>query len=172
MKIARPLVRRGGVRRLLAASILVTLACTSLLVAGASATPTLVGARISIFGGPSQSFPAGQPFHFDHGWTVKPNKDDSLGLWSFSLTMDGVPVNPDFIEIRQLDDPVFGHVLWRVFVFNFPNGLTGTHVFAGTWSGPCAEMVAQGFATGPCVSPKAVVEAPGAASATEVTFVP
>ena len=42
--------------------------------------------------------------------------------------MDGAPVRPDFSDIRQLDDPVFGHVLGRVSVFNFPNGLTGTHM--------------------------------------------
>ena len=80
MKFARPLVRRAGVRRLLAASILASFACATLVVSVASATPALVGARISIFGGPNQSFPAGQPFHFDHGWTTKPSKDDSLGL--------------------------------------------------------------------------------------------
>ena len=163
---------RNRVRRFLCVSVISTVVLGALFAAVASATPTLVGARISIFGGATQTFPAAQPFHFDHGWTTKPNKDDSLGLWSFSLTMDGVPVNRDFVDIRQIDDPAFGHVLARVSVFNFPNGLIGTHVFAGIWSGPCAEMVAQGFATGPCVSPNAVVEAPALASTTAVTFLP
>jgi hypothetical protein len=30
--------------------------------------------------------------------------------------------------------------------------MTGTHVFAGTFSGPCSLMVANGFATWPCIS--------------------
>ena len=86
--------------------------------------------------------------------------------------MDGTPVRPDFIDIQQLDDLVFGHILRRAYVFNFPNGLTGTHVFGGAWSGPCDEMVAQGFASGPCARPNAVVQAPALASTTTVTFVP
>src|SRR6476659_7677933 len=86
--------------------------------------PTQAGARIGIFGGATQSFPAGQPFHFSHGFTTKPSTDGSLGLWRFTLTLDGVEVKPSFIDIRQMDDPVFGHLLFRVYVFNFPDGLT------------------------------------------------
>ena len=162
---------RGGVRRFLCVLVISTVALGALFAAVASATPALVGARISIFGGATQTFPAAQPFHFDHGWTTKPNKDDSIGLWAFSLTMDGVPVKPDFIDIRHPEDPVFGRLNHRVYVFNFPTGLTGTHVFGGTWTGPCDEMVAQGFATGPCESPNAVVPASALATTITVTFV-
>jgi hypothetical protein len=129
------------------------------------------GARIGIFGGATQSFPAGQPFHFSHGWLVKPDTDGPLGLWSVSLTLDGVQLHPDFIEERQIDDPVFGHLIHRVYVFNFPNGLTGTHVFAGTFWGPCDKLVAEGFAAGPCVTPNAVIAADGFPVTTTVTFV-
>ena len=163
---------RKGLRRYLCVSVIATVALCALFAAVASATPATVGPQISIFGGATQTFPAGQPFHISHRWTTKPGKDDSLGLWRFSLTLDGAPVNPSFIEIQQIDDPVFGHVLGRRFVFNFPNGLTGTHVFSGTFTGPCDEMVAQGFATGPCVSPNAVVEATAFSASTTVTFAP
>ena len=158
--------------RLAFATLLAVGAGAALLVTSANATPTEVGAKISIFGGTTQTFPAGQPFHFTHRWTAKPNKDGSIGLWRFALTLDGVNLNPSFIDIEQIDDPVFGHVLGRRYVFNFPNGLTGTHVFAGTFTGPCNEMVAQGFATGPCPTPNAVVDAPAFSAGTTVTFVP
>ena len=154
--------------------VLAVAACvmTGLFVTSAGATPATVGPQISIFGGPVQTFPAGQPFHVSHRWTTKPSKDGSMGLWRFSLTLDGAPVNPSFIELQQIDDPVFGHVLGRRYVFNYPKGLTGTHVFAGKFTGPCDEMVAQGFATGPCVSPNAVVEAGAFSAGTTVTFAP
>ncbi len=135
-------------------------------------TPTEVGARISVFGGATQTFPAGQPFHFSHGWQVKPDTDGALGAWRFLLTLDGVELNPDFIDLRQIDDPVNGHLIHRVYVFNFPNGLTGTHVFGGTFAGPCDELVAQGFVSGPCVTPNAIVAADGYPVTTTVTFVP
>ena len=135
--------------------------------------PTEVGARIGIFGGAAQSFPAGQPFHFNHGFTTKPSTDGSLGLWRFTLTLDGVEVKPSFIDIRQIDDPVFGHLLFRMYVFNFPDGLTGTHTFSGSFSGPCDQMVAQGFTTGvQCATPNQVVMADGYPVTTTVTFVP
>ena len=135
--------------------------------------PTEVGARIGIFGGTTQSFPAGQPFHFSHGFTTKPSTDGSLGLWRFTLTLDGVEVKPSFIDIGQIDDPVFGHLLHRVYVFNFPDGLTGTHTFGGSFSGPCDQMVAQGFTTGvQCATPNQVVMADGFPVTTTVTFTP
>jgi hypothetical protein len=137
----------------------------------ASGTQEL-GARIGVFGGATQTFPAGQPFHFSHGWQVKPDTDGPLGLWAFSLTLDGVQMSPDFIEERQIDDPVFGHLIHRVYVFNFPNGLTGTHVFAGTFWGPCSKMVAEGLASGPCATPNAVIAADGFPVTTRVTFMP
>ena len=94
--------------------------------------------------------------------------------WGYevSLTLDGVEVKPDFLELRHVEDPVFGKLNHRVYVFNFPAGLTGTHVFGGSWTGPCDEMVAQGFATGPCTSPNAVVPAAALATTITVTFVP
>ena len=161
-----------GQRRLLVSSVLAAFACAAVLAAGASATPNAVGARISLLGGVSQTFPATQPFHFNHGWSVKPGtKGGALGLWRFSLALDGVEVKPDFLKILQIDDPVFGHLINREDVFNFPSGLTGTHSFSGTWSGPCDEMVANGLATGPCEQPNAVVTAPALDRTVTVTFV-
>ena len=169
-------MKKFRLRREMAMSrvVLVAAACvlTGLFVTSASATPVTVGPQISIFGGATQTFTAGQPFHVSHRWTTKPSKDGSLGLWRFSLTLDGVKANSSFIDLQQIDDAVFGHVLGRRYVFNYPNGLTGTHTFAGTFTGPCDEMVSQGFATGPCETPNAVVSALAFSSGTTVTFVP
>ncbi len=81
-------------------------------------------------------------------------------------------VNSSFREALQIDDPVFGHIISRQHVFNFSSGLTGTHTFSGAWSGPCDEMVAQGFAAGPCETPNALVTAPAIDRTITVTFVP
>jgi hypothetical protein len=137
---------------------------------GASGGAKEVGTRISLFGGATQTFPAGQPFNFSHGFFTSPTLDGSLGLWRFSLTLDGAEVKPSFIDMIEADDPVFGTVIHRVYVFNFPNGLTGTHVFGGTFEGPCEPMVAAGQATGPCPTPNAVVPATGFPVTTTVTF--
>ena len=48
---------RNGVRRFLCVLVISTVALGALFAAVASATPALVGARISIFGGATQSFP-------------------------------------------------------------------------------------------------------------------
>lgn len=134
--------------------------------------PTEVGARIGIFGGATQSFPAGQPFHFSHGFVTTPGSNGSIGLWRFTLTLDGVEVKPSFIDLRETNDPVSGHLLHRVYVFNFPDGLIGTHTFGGSFAGPCDESVAFGYFTGPCPTPNALVVGDGFPVTTTVTFVP
>jgi len=77
---------------------------------------------------------------------------------------------PDFIETIRTEDPVLGMLLFRPYVFNFPDGMTGTHVFVGIFLGPCQAMVNQGFATGPCANPNE--EIPTAPTTSTVTFVP
>ena len=158
-------------RRLLPATVGVLLAAC-VMVSAANAGPAPTGTRISIFGG-SQTFPANQPFYFRHFWEVEPGADDTgpVGLWTFSLSVDGVPQH-GFVDTQVIFDPVDGTLLLRPFLFNFPQRMTGTHVFAGTFSGPCSLMVADGFATGPCTSPNAIVPETGDPFITTVTFVP
>ena len=155
-------------RRLLPVTIGVLLAAC-VMVSAANASPAPTGTRISIFGG-SQTFPANQPFYFSHFWVVEPSVSGPVGLWTFSLSVDGVPQH-GFVATQVISDPV-GTLLFRPFLFNFPHGMTGTHVFAGTFSGPCSLMVANGFATGPCISPNAIVPETGDPFIKTVTFVP
>jgi len=107
-----------------------------------------------------------------HGWLLDANTTQALGEYGFSLTVDGVEVKPDFIETLRSVDPVLGTLLFRPYVFNFPQGMTGTHVFAGTFFGPCQGLVDGGFATGPCSSATKVIPTSASPFTTTVTFTP
>jgi hypothetical protein len=144
------------------------------LVPGASAANAdkIVGTPLNLFAG-VQTFGEGDPFNISHGWLTQPRTTEALGKYRFSLTVDGVEVKPDFIETTRFDDPVLGTLLFRRYVFNFPDGMAaGTHVFAGTFLGPCQGLVDSGFATGPCDNPNAEIPTSGSPFITTVTFVP
>jgi hypothetical protein len=57
-------------------------------------------------------------------------------LFSFELEVDGTYAQLDFIEtfIDESSDPA---TLTKLFVFNFPAGMTGSHTFNGHWLSPC-----------------------------------
>jgi hypothetical protein len=160
--------------RKLVVVLAVAVACTAFFATGARATPAPTGPQLSDFGPAQQTFPAGQPFHFEDGWGNTPSGDGAVGLWTFSLTVDGIP-QMGFLDTRVITDftppePLILHP----YLFNFPQGMTGTHTFAGTFYGPCAEMVSQGFATGPCSSPTEVVPVTAFSpfTTTTITFLP
>ena len=110
-------------RRLLPVTVGVLLAAC-VMVSAANAGPAPTGTRISIFGG-SQTFPANQPFYFRHLWGLTPSVSGPVGLWTFSLSVDGVPQH-GFVDTQVIFDPVGGTLLLRPFLFNFPQGMTGT----------------------------------------------
>jgi F5/8 type C domain len=131
------------------------LAGTALLVAGAPAAAgqhERIGQRINVLLGTPTTFPAEQPFHVVHGWVdaVSSTDYDAFGRYSFTLEVDGNPVELDFVE-RISDDGV----LSRFWVFNFPGGLpAGPHTFTGRWWGPCQRLVDSGYDVGgPCTNP-------------------
>ena len=143
-------LRRADSRLLLA---LVCVACAAVVAPAATADVDKgVGPRLSLNGSVS-TFPAGQPFHIASGWGTAPGQlDQSIGLWTYKLTIDGVPAQPSFIQTTVSQDPVYGTVLGRVSVFNFPSGMSGTHVFGSTFLGPCKEMVHEGFRQAPALT--------------------
>jgi hypothetical protein len=140
-------------------------------VGGAAAAPAPTGPTLSIFH-PQQTFPAGEPFNIRTGWGNNPSVDGGIGLWSFSLSVDGIP-QTGFLDVSVFPDPgnPTGTLILRPHLFNFPQGMTGTHVFAGTFSGPCPQMVSEGFATGPCSSPTQIVPLSSGPFITTITFV-
>jgi hypothetical protein len=150
---------------------LLVLACSVVVVPSASADPNKsVGAAL---GFATVQFPAGQPFHITHGWLSAPRYTEAVGEYRVMLAVDGVYVRPDFVETtRQADDPVFGTELFRAFVFNFPDGMTGTHVFAVTFVGPCQALVDSGFFAGPCAHPNDLISTSNSPITSIVTFTP
>ena len=90
-----------------------------------------VGDRLFIYDSGSQTFPADTPFHIVHGWRMDPAEEEPE-LFKFQLEVDGVYREEDFIETKPVENGVD-----RLFVFNFPEGKTGIHVFTGQWQTSC-----------------------------------
>lgn len=139
---------------------LLALAMTLALAAGAEAeTKERVGTRINLFAGGFQVFPAGQPFHISHGWGLSPHdpaRPLALGKYGFSLAVDGIQQQEDYVEKLHFVHPVFGELQGRTWIHNFPEGMTGTHTFTGHWFGPCEGLVAGGFTPVPCEHPNEI----------------
>jgi hypothetical protein len=115
--------------RLIVASFTIVLLLTS--AGGAVAVSKVrVGDRISLLTPPT-TYPAATAFHIWHGFVVE-DTDKSLGRYAFVLDVDGVQRAADFFEVTLLDR----HLISKVWVFNFPNGLTGVHTFDGHWITP------------------------------------
>ena len=163
-------VRRRNVTQRLVGAFALAVACAASFASSAAAAPAPTGTRLLIWGPAQQTFPAGQPFYFEHGWQSAVPSTQGVGRWTFSLSVDGVP-QMGFAEPQvTTQDPTYGTLIFRPYLFDFPQGLTGTHVFSGNWYGPCAQMVAQGYAAGPCSSPEEVVPWSAGPFTTTVTF--
>jgi len=97
-------------------------------------TPTL-GERIRIYeclmsGSCRIEFPAGSPFYIRNGWWNEEFIDDSDA--AFFLEVDGVRIDPDGSgTIPSEKEGIDGYDLF--WIFSFPDGMTGTHTFTGTW---------------------------------------
>jgi hypothetical protein len=144
--------------------LVAALAVASVLLLGGPASATQgvpVGDRINVLRGTPTTFPANTPFHIGHGWSgpgggccVTP----AVGIWSFALDVDGAPRAEDFVT---RDAVLFGAepaVHFLGWVFNFPDGMTGTHTFTGHWLQPCEAAVEFSGFTGPCRDPAQSIE--------------
>lgn len=137
------------------------IAILSILALLAIATPVAadakepVGDRIGIYYDGSMEFSANAPFHIRHGW-VQSSDDNAIGIFDFELDVDGVRRSEDF----KMFSAVSGNpdYLNRIWVYNFPNGMTGTHTFTGHWFAPCQYAVDELGYAGPCTTPNAKVE--------------
>jgi hypothetical protein len=126
---------------------------------GKNAEP--VGARINVLGTPT-TYPAGAPFNIIHsvfsGFVLPPF---TVGKDLFALEVDGVPRAPDFIIRDAIPPPATGFPYPGVragFLFNFQDGMTGTHTFTGHWYEACATAVALDGYADPCRTPSEQVE--------------
>jgi hypothetical protein len=139
----------------------------------AAAQKVRIGEEINVLAQTPTEFPAGEPFHIDHGWLWRLGVDPTIGigLFNFELEVDGNPIDEDFVEHAVVKgDPIFGDTLTFSWVYNFPEGMTGTHTFTGHWLCPCEVAVEYGYIEGPCTQPAEVIEV--ITKTLTVTFIP
>jgi len=120
----------------------------------ASAQGELTGDRIRVVND-SMEFSAGAPFYIMHGW-VQYSSDGAIGVFDFELEVDGMLLREDLKQF--LADGGEPDILWRWWVYAFPEGMTGIHTFTGHWFAPCQYAVEELGYTGSCTSPNAKVE--------------
>lgn len=81
-------------------------------------------------GGGTLYFEENTPFHMAHGWAGAINfyPTNIVMRVQVRLVVDGVEIEEDFVEHYLVD---FGDYksLFKMYVFNFPEGMSGTHVF-------------------------------------------
>ena len=135
---------------------LVAMVATTFMSATASAQkPVASGEQINVLTGDlTQEFPASTPFYIQHGFVSFPQEEPSKGQVLFLLDVDGVSQGrgEPVTTAGRTDDPVTAvNRLWR---YEFPEGMTGTHEFTGHWFVPCKQAD-----LGPCVKPHALTEA-------------
>lgn len=144
--------------------VVALLAMTSPVVVTAAGGP--VGEKIRVRDA-SIEFAAGAPFYILHGW-IQTSEDGAIGVFDFQLEVDGVLLREDFKTFSVASgDP---DLLTRVWGFNFPSGMTGTHTFTGHWYAPCGYAVEWLGYSGPCANPNEKIES--ATRTLVVTFVP
>jgi hypothetical protein len=136
--------------------LLVILLLLAVAVPVAAKAHERIGDQINVLIGTPTTFAVGDPFHIAHGWLLAP-EEKPVSAFRFQLEVDGVVREPDFIE-RSAEGGAGGASHTLVWVYNFPEGLSGTHTFTGHWMGRCQVLVDLGYIPGPCVDPKAYVD--------------
>jgi hypothetical protein len=94
------------------------------------------GDRINLFAG-DEEYPADTPFFVAHGNAAFIGEDTASGRARFVLEVDGEIVPATYETHGQADRTVL-----HVWVFNFPDGMTGVHTFTGHWLAPCGAPTA------------------------------
>lgn len=81
------------------------------------------------------TFPANTPFFVRHGWVDFPTTPVSnQTLAAFQRPSTDFELYVDHVEQQSLPDFfVQNGVHIKLFVINFPSGMTGTHLFQGWW---------------------------------------
>ena len=93
------------------------------------------GDSLSVFESGTQAFPANTAFHIMHGWRGD-FPDPDIDLFGFELEVDSVFGDANFTRYI-FDWSSTPPALIKQSVFNFPDGMDGTHTFNGHWVGPC-----------------------------------
>jgi hypothetical protein len=140
--------------------------------------PPTVGEEINLFFGDDHiTFPANEPFYISHGWAdlLGQSKKDAcedekpcgvdIGHNKFLLEVDGVYLEPDFHWVYNYRNnpegkhpPDWEEWIASVWVYNFPQRMTGTHEFTGHWMTTCEDAVERWGYEGECKSPAELVD--------------
>ena len=122
-----------------------------------------VGERFFFHRGEGElNWEAGRPFHIAHGWSVPiPGSTITIAKGGLRLLLDGNVIKEDFVEHERstVDIPTGEEVtfLTKLFVFNFPSGMHGSHKFVFYYSNVCRTMKELDLVES-CESPNQVVE--------------
>jgi hypothetical protein len=142
-------------RNKLLTTIIIALAVLVLATPVAADGHAPIGDRIGFWMGSYVDFPAGTSFNIRHGWQQF-SGDGAIGIFSFSLELDGVPVTNFYRDFSEVSgDP---DTLIRLWVYNFPAGMSGEHTFTGHWYAPCQYAVNELEYVGSCANPNQQVE--------------
>jgi hypothetical protein len=164
-------------KKFLRASVLVLVVSLVICTGIASAVKKdPVGERILIYDGEDVIFPAGEPFHIQHGFEWYTYINDPVGngiaLSYMSLEVDGVKVKPDYVTIENISgvpyDIPFLYAL-KLFTFNFPDGMEGEHTFVRRYYFTCQSYWSAGVPI-ECKNPAELIEDPGWMQSIVVTF--
>jgi hypothetical protein len=105
-----------------------------------------VGEEINVLWWTPTSYPAGDPFHVQHGWLFEDAHGYPMGKFDFELFLDGAP--QDCIKVIE-NRPY----MKRTRLCNYRDGLpAGPHTFVGNWIAPCQYALDYGY-TSSCAKP-------------------
>ena len=133
-----------------------------------------VGEQIIVSGDPI-TFPAGEPFHIQHGfvWFYYINEPvgNGFALSKMTLEVNGVEVKPDYVTTDwgayPPDLPYKGGI--KLFTFNFPDGMTGEVTFVGRYFFTCQSELFAGNVE-ECDHPTQLIEDPDMMKSLVVVF--
>lgn len=107
------------------------------------------GEKIDINYDGTFTYPAETAFYISHGWWLAPKYEIKYptGGYEFRLDIDGEYIEEDYIDRTKVIDEELGFLILTVWVFNFPDGMTGSHTFGGHWFMPCERALIDGIVT-------------------------
>lgn len=114
------------------------------------------GTRIILYEAETAVFPADAPFYISHGWYHDPFYEPklSVGGFDFKLELDGEYTEETYVDRTKIIDDIQISIYW---VFNFPDGMSGTHSFVGHWFATCEWAQYNGYVT-ECQNPNTSIE--------------
>jgi hypothetical protein len=123
---------------------LIVAALFVITVPASAAKQTPTGPQIRVDpDGATVHYPADTSFHIMHGWhsALVPGEKPVIAMLAkagFALELDGSYLGEDYIDrVKETEEETGTIHFYKLFFFNYPNGLSGTHTFTGHWTIEC-----------------------------------